>query len=108
MENLKFQICAGKDAQFYFRLRARNGETVLASEVYEQKGLCFIESAKQNSPIEESYERQADKRTYFFLLKASNGAIIGKSDNYTDAVDMENWIQVVKMDSPTADIEDLT
>ena len=40
MENPKFQIFTGANEEFYFRLRARNGEIILASEGYKSKQGC--------------------------------------------------------------------
>jgi len=55
----KFQIFKGRDAQFYFRLRAGNGEVICASEGYVskqgcRKGIEAVKTAAAHASIEES------------------------------------------------------
>lgn len=57
MENPKFQIFKGKDGQYYFRLRARNGEIVCSSEGYTslqacKNGIEVIKNIALDSPVE--------------------------------------------------------
>lgn len=57
MENPKFQIFKGKDGQFYFRLRAKNGEIVCSSEGYTtlqscKSGIEVIKKIASESPVE--------------------------------------------------------
>lgn len=48
----KFEIFKQKDGQFRFRLKASNGEIILASEAYKAKDSCKngIASVKKNAP----------------------------------------------------------
>lgn len=52
--NPKFEIYKDKAGEFRFRLRARNGEIILASEGYETKASCEkgIDSVRRNSEAE--------------------------------------------------------
>lgn len=57
-KNPKFELYLDKAKEYRFRLRARNGENILASEGYAQKASCLngIESVRKNapgSPVEE-------------------------------------------------------
>lgn len=56
-KNPKFEVYNDKAGEFRFRLKARNGEIILASEGYTAKAGCMngIESVKKNadSPVEE-------------------------------------------------------
>ena len=47
---MKFEIFKGKDEQYYFRIKASNGEPVAASEGYKQKQSAkdTIDSIKKN------------------------------------------------------------
>lgn len=106
MENPKFQILTSNNSQFYFNLKAKNGEIILtASETYKTKQSCKdgIASVKVNAPKDERYER---KGTYTFNLKAANGLILGKGQNYSSAQARDNGIAAVKRDAPDAPIED--
>ena len=58
MKNPKFQVFKGKDNQFYFRLRAANGEIICGSEGYTTKQSCLngisaVKSTATNAPTEE-------------------------------------------------------
>ena len=50
--NPKFEIYADKAGEFRFRLKAKNGEIILASEGYKAKASCNkgIESVRKNAP----------------------------------------------------------
>lgn len=53
-KNPAFEIYADKKGEFRFRLRAKNGEPILASEGYKAKASCLggIESVKKNADSE--------------------------------------------------------
>ena len=111
MNNPKFQIFKSTaNNQFYYRLRAINGEIILNGEGYTSKQSCLngIASVKENSPYDSRYERKDLLSNYTFNLKAANGEIIGRSENYTTAAARENGIAAVKRDAPTALTEDMT
>ena len=56
--NPKFEIYLDKAGQFRFRLKAKNGENILASEGYVAKAGCKngIESVRKNAPDAEIVE----------------------------------------------------
>jgi uncharacterized protein len=109
MENPKFVVFVGRDGQYYFRLQASNGETILQSEGYHQKSGATngIASVKENAPSDNRYDRKisADKK-YYFNLKAANNEIIGTSEMYNSEVARENGIQSVKTNAPVAPVDD--
>jgi uncharacterized protein len=110
MENPKFQMFKSTtNGQFYYRLRAKNGEIILNGEGYTTKQSCLvgIASVKENAPLDSRYERKDGYMNYTFNLKAANGEIIGRSENYTTSSARENGISAVKGDAPTAPTEDL-
>lgn len=110
MQNPKFQIFRS-GSEYRFRLRARNGEIILASEGYVSKQGCLngIASVKQNAPYDSRYDRRtASNGQYYFVLRASNGEPIGTSELYTTTAARENGIAAVKRDAPDAPTEDLT
>lgn len=51
-KNPKFEMYLDKAGEYRFRLKARNGEPILASEGYKAKSSCLngIESVKKNAP----------------------------------------------------------
>lgn len=52
LTNPKFEVYADKAGEFRFRLTAKNGQNILASEGYSQIAGCLngIESVKSNAP----------------------------------------------------------
>lgn len=110
MENPKFQIFKSQsNGEYYYRLKAKNGEIVLSGEGYKTKQSCLngIASVKQNSPYDNRYDRKDSYTSYTFNLKAANYEIIGRGETYTTRAARENGIEAVKKDAPGAPIEDL-
>ena len=110
MNNPKFTIYKSTvNSQFYYRLRAANGEIILSGEGYTTKQSCQngITSVKSNAPFDSRYDRKDGIPSYTFILKAANGEIIGRSETYTAKQGRENGIEAVKKDAPIAGIEDL-
>jgi uncharacterized protein YegP (UPF0339 family) len=111
MNNPKFQVFkSNANNQYYYRLRARNGEIILNGEGYTSKQSCLngIASVKLNAPYDSRYDRRDGTYNYTFNLKSINGEIIGRSESYTTSTGRENGIASIKSDAPGATIEDLT
>ncbi len=107
----KFIITKRKDGEYQFNLKAGNGEIILTSEGYTTKAGCKngIESVRTNSQIDSRFERKtATNDKLFFVLKAGNGEIIGKSQLYSTRQGMENGIASVKENASQAEIIDET
>ncbi len=53
-KNPKFEVYTDKAGEFRFRLKAKNGENILASEGYKTKASCLkgVESVKKNAESE--------------------------------------------------------
>ncbi|MHC1704308.1 MAG: YegP family protein [Tenuifilaceae bacterium] len=110
MAHPEFQVKTGKDKQFYFNLTAKNGQPILASEGYKAKDSCEngIASVKKNAPDDKRYERKVAKNgEHYFVLKAGNGEVIGKSEMYKSKDSMENGIKSVMTNAPIAGINHL-
>lgn len=107
----KFRIFKASNGQFYFHLKADNGEKVLASEGYTAKSSCQngIESVKTNAPYDSRYERKTSvNNNYYFNLTSTNGQVIGTSELYSTSYGRDNGIEVVKRLAPSAWVEDET
>ncbi len=59
LANPKFEVYKDKGGEFRFRLTAKNGQNILASEGYTQLTGCMngIESVKKNAPGAETVEK---------------------------------------------------
>lgn len=100
-----------RNSQYYFRLKAGNGEIILQSEGYHNKAGAEngIQSVRVHSPLERFYDRRSSSRGQpYFVLKASNGQIIGMSQMYTSTSARDAGISSVKTNGPTATVQDLT
>jgi uncharacterized protein YegP (UPF0339 family) len=107
----KFELKAAAGDQFMFNLKAGNGEVILTSELYKQKKSAEngIESVRKNAPDDAHYDRRLAKNDEpYFVLKAGNGEIIGKSEMYSSNAAMEKGIESVKKNAPVAVISDET
>lgn len=108
MANPQFDLFKSS-GEFYFHLKAGNGEIILSSEGYisKQGAENGIKSVKENAPLDNKYVKK-DTPTYTFVLTAGNGLKIGKSESYTTAAGRDNGIAAVKKCALEADINDLT
>ncbi len=107
----KYEIFKGSNSDFRFRLKAGNGEKILRSEGYGTKQACIngIESVRKNALIDGRYDRKKSTNDkYYFTLKGGNGEPIGTSEMYESNTGMETGISSVKLNGPTAPVEDLT
>lgn len=107
----KYVLMLAKNGEFRFNLKAGNSQTILTSETYKAKASALngIESVRTNGLMEERFERRTakDGRPYF-VLKASNGQEIGRSQMYASTATMENGIASVKKNAADAALVDLT
>ena len=107
-----FELFQSENNQkFYFNLKAKNGQVILSSQGYTDKSSAKngIISIKSNCGDDSKFERKtASNGKFHFNIKAGNGQIIGSSQMYAGESGMENGIQSVKTNAPSADIEDKT
>jgi uncharacterized protein YegP (UPF0339 family) len=104
-----FEIFKDKAGEFRFRLKAANGQTILASEGYKDKSGCNsgIASVKKNAPEDNRYERkQSSSGKHMFNLKAGNNQVIGTSELYESESARNNGIESVKKNAPEAKVMD--
>lgn len=100
-----FLIRQMTNGQYYFNLKAVNGELLLSSEGYTSIQGCKngIQSVKRNSSNDSSYIRRISSAgKHYFYLKAQNGEIIGTSEMFSSRQSMENGIESVKQNAPNA------
>lgn len=101
----KFEVYQDKAGEYRFRLKASNGQNILASEGYKTKASCMngIESVQNNAPDDSRYERkQSASGKFMFNLKAANHQVIGTSEQYESASSRDNGIESVKKNAPDA------
>lgn len=105
-----FVISTRSNGEFQFRLKAGNGQVILASEGYTTKAACLngVESVKKNSQEDARFDRLESKNEkFYFNLKATNGQIIGTSEMYETKASMENGIASVAKNAPDAEVKEM-
>lgn len=103
----KFEIKKSTNGQFFFHLKAGNGEIILSSEMYPhlETAKAGVASVQANAADEARFERKSSKNGEpYFVLKAANHEIIGKSEMYSSTSAMENGIASVRKNAPGAPI----
>jgi uncharacterized protein YegP (UPF0339 family) len=106
----KFEIKLRKNDHFMFNLIAPNNEVILTSEGYTTKENCKkgIESVRKNSLVATKFLKLIDFPTtkVYFVLKAENGEIIGRSQMYESDATRKIGIASVKKFAATAALVD--
>ncbi len=106
-----FELKQNAGGQFVFNLKAANGQVILTSETYSSKpgAQNGIESVRRNAANDAAFERKTSSGGQpYFVLKATNGQVIGRSEMYSSTASMENGIASVAKNAPDASIADLT
>ena len=107
----KFELYKDKRGEFRFRLKATNGQIILASEGYKAKPSAKngIASVMKNAPEDARFDRKTTKGGQFmFNLKATNGQVIGTSESYKTEKARDNGIASVMKNAPGAKVDDQT
>ncbi|WP_394559880.1 YegP family protein [Aquipseudomonas alcaligenes] len=105
----KFHLKKAANEQFHFNLHAGNGEIILSSEQYKakQSALDGIESVRKNSQREGAFEvKAAAGGKYHFVLKATNGQVVGQSQLYASEAGAKAGTESVKSNAPGASLQD--
>ncbi len=105
-----FELKNKEGSSYHFTLKAKNGQVILSSEVYNSKSAAEngVASVKKNATEDGRYERKTAKNgKFYFNLKAGNGQIIGSSQMYTSESGMENGINSVKENASSADTKEI-
>lgn len=106
-----YELKNAANGEFMFNLKAVNGEIILTSERYMSKesALNGIESVRKNAAEDAQFERKkAASSQPFFVLKAKNHEVVGRSEMYSSDGAMEKGIESVKKNGPVATTNDFS
>ncbi|MFV8819435.1 YegP family protein [Haliea sp. E17] len=106
-----FEIKAAKGGKFFFNLVATNGQTILTSQMYKSKKTAKsgIASVQNNCKDAERYEsKKSSNGKAYFVLKAKNHQVIGKSEMYESDAACKGGIKSVKNNGATTKLKDET
>ncbi len=107
----KFELYKDKAGEFRFRLKAGNGENILASEGYKEKDSAEngIASVRKNAADEARFEiKESTSGKPYFVLKAGNHQVIGQSQMYDSEGGAKSGVQSVMNAAPDASLDDQT
>ena len=107
----KFVISKRSNGDFQFNLKAGNGQVILASQGYADKGGCSngIESVRKNATDDARFERKTSSNSKpFFNLLAGNGQVIGSSEMYSSESARDAGIELVMANAAGASVDDQT
>jgi hypothetical protein len=106
-----FELKKAKNGQFFFNLKASNGEVILTSEMYKEKRSAKngIASVQKNGGDAKRYEKKTNKGGKpFFVLKAGNNQVIGQSEAYESEKSRDAGISSVMKAAAGAKLSDTT
>jgi hypothetical protein len=106
-----FEIKQAANGKYHFNLKAGNGEIILSSQMYEDKSGAEngIDSVKRNAAEDEMFDRlTSESGDPYFVLKAKNAQVIGRSEMYSSTSARDNGIESVKRNAIDASINDKT
>ncbi|MDP3504980.1 MAG: YegP family protein [Myxococcales bacterium] len=94
----RFEVFKGLDAKSYFHLRAKNGEIVLQSQGYSSsaKARAGVASVQNHGVTAARYTvLDAVDGRFYFVLKATNGQVIGRSQLYATKSNAQRGVETV-------------
>lgn len=94
----KYDLKKSPSGKFRFNLKASNGQIMLTSELYNTRKSAVngITSVKKNAANDAHFKRKASKqKAPYFVLKAFNDQVIGKSEMFSKAAIVGNGIASV-------------
>ena len=105
----KFELYKDKGGKFRFRLKASNGQIILASQGYRSRASAAkgIESVRKNAASPARFAKKDGKGTFMFNLTATNGQVVGTSEQYESERARDNGIKSVASNAPAASVTDL-
>jgi uncharacterized protein len=106
----KFEISrSGKNNEFYFHLKATNGEIILRSQGYKdlssaKKGIASVQT---NAVVDARYQvKKAKNGETYFDLHSRNAKVIGTSQMYKEESGLKKGLTSVKKNAPGAKVVD--
>jgi uncharacterized protein YegP (UPF0339 family) len=108
---MSYDLKKDKSGQFTFNLKAGNGQVILTGQSYASKAAAQdgIASVQTNGGDDANFEKKdSSAGDPYFVLKAKNGQIIGKSEMYSATAARDNGIASVKSNCSSTTINDLT
>ncbi|WP_411825820.1 YegP family protein [Luteolibacter sp. AS25] len=107
---MSYDLKKSTSGKFMFNLKAANHQVILTSQLYATKksAEAGIASVQKHGVDEKFFElKTATSGDPYFILKASNGQTIGKSEMYKSTAAAKNGMASVQKNAPLTKIKDL-
>jgi len=106
----KYIIRKTSNGQYWWVLRASNGEILITSETYTTKQNCIEGINSSKVSIKDSNFRRllSIRNEPYFTQNANNNQVLGTSEMYSSTYARDSGIESVKRYAPNAIIEDLS
>lgn len=107
---MSYELKQSTSGKFMFNLKAANHQVILTSQLYATKtsAEAGIASTQKNGGDDKNFElKTAKSKQPYFVLKASNGQTIGKSEMYNSDAAAKNGIESVKKNSSSTVIKEI-
>lgn len=103
----KFEIFKDRGGKYRFRLKASNGEVVLASQGYASRSGVHtgIRSVRNHCKRKACFDVKQTASGHRFNLVASNGRVVGSSETYKTSRACANGVKAVQSAAPKAKVE---
>ncbi len=104
----RYELKAGKSGKVMFNLLSANSQIILTSETYETKKAAQngIKSVTKNGVNEKRFEvKTAKDGQFYFVLTATNGEVIGKSEMYKAMAGVKRGIASVQKNAGAAVVD---
>tara|TARA_Y100000590_G_scaffold440538_1_gene566051 strand:- start:178 stop:492 length:315 start_codon:yes stop_codon:yes gene_type:complete len=102
-----FEIYKDKAGKHRFRLRARNGEIICASQAYASRSSCRkgIKSVATNAKSKNAFQTKQNKAgKWTFNIVSGNNKVVATSQSYADKASMNKGIKSVMTNAPKLNI----
>lgn len=105
----KFEIFKDRAGKYRFRLKASNGETILASQGYASRSGVHtgIRSVRTHCKRKACFDVKQTASGHRFNLVASNGRVVATSETYKTTRACANGVKSVRSSAPKAKIENV-
>lgn len=102
----KFEVYKDRAGKHRFRLKAGNGEIILASQGYASSAGCAkgIASVRKNVARTTAFKTSKSKAGSRFNLCSVNGRVIGTSESYKSEAACANGMKSVRSNAPKAKV----
>lgn len=107
---MSYEIKQSTSGKHMFNLKAANHQVILTSQLYKSKAAAEggIASVQKHGANDKNFElKTASSKQPYFILKASNGQTIGKSEMYQSEAAARKGIESVKKNCASTEIKEV-